>query len=202
MQRVASMERLNCNKLSSAVAATPVPALRGPAVCARRSAGARHTAASMRIATAAAALSSCLSGSALLGASRQLPAAGVVRLIRARSARALAALSAAANAAAASGGADGDDEDLLRIDLDWRPSLTAAQEAGCWVAAAAAAVFAYVLTAPPTLSVAYGTCIALLFGLLLLGLRGALLEDKYKVRYDTAAAPSQSPTHAHHKAGG
>jgi hypothetical protein len=92
---------------------------------------------------------------------------------------------------AGAGSWTGQDESLL-VALDWRPTLTAAQSA---LAAAAAAVLTcavYAYTAPAALSIAYGTCIGLVFGLLLVLVRYGMLENQYKVR-PAAPAPASTP---------
>jgi hypothetical protein len=101
-----------------------------------------------------------------------------------------AAPAAAAAAAAAAVAADQD----LTLDLDWKASLTLPQEVICWHTAAAVCCVAYALTAPPALSIPYGTCIGLLFGLVLVFMRSSMMEVLYKVR--RAAAPRQACQHA------
>jgi hypothetical protein len=59
-------------------------------------------------------------------------------------------------------------------------SLT--QEIICWSCSAAVTCLVYTLTAPAGVSIPYGTCMGLVFGLCLYLLRGTLLEELYKVR--------------------
>ena len=87
-----------------------------------------------------------------------------------------AAAAAAANVAAALP----DDQDLT-VDLDWKARLTFMQEVICWHTAAAVCCVAYALTAPAAVSVPYGTCIGVLFGLVLVFMRSSMMEVLYKV---------------------
>ncbi|KIZ00479.1 hypothetical protein MNEG_7487 [Monoraphidium neglectum] len=89
---------------------------------------------------------------------------------------------AAAAAAASAGAVAADDDRDLVCDLDWKASLTFAQEVICWHTAGAVCCVAYALTAPAALSIPYGTCIGLLFGLLLVFMRSSMKEVLYKVR--------------------
>lgn len=58
-------------------------------------------------------------------------------------------------------------------------SLT--QEVICWSCSAAVTCLVYTLTAPAGVSIPYGTCMGLIFGLCLYLIRGTLLEELYKV---------------------
>jgi hypothetical protein len=51
----------------------------------------------------------------------------------------------------------------------------------CWSCAASLTCLLYAATAPPLVSVPYGTCMGLVFGLALYLLRGHWLEELYKV---------------------
>lgn len=75
--------------------------------------------------------------------------------------------------------ASGDEQ--LVLDLDWQAELTVPQEVICWHTAAAVCCVAYALTAPTAISIPYGTCMGLLFGLLLMFMRSSMLEVLYKV---------------------
>lgn len=55
------------------------------------------------------------------------------------------------------------------------------QEVICWSCSAALTCLAYTLTAPAAISIPYGTCMGLIFGLCLYILRGLLLEELFKV---------------------
>ncbi|KAF6253217.1 hypothetical protein COO60DRAFT_436035 [Scenedesmus sp. NREL 46B-D3] len=86
------------------------------------------------------------------------------------------------NAVAMTSAAAPASDDNLSVDLDWRPTLSAAQEVICWSCAAVAACLVYLFTAPAGLNILYATCIGLLFGLVLYAMRNALLEEMYKAR--------------------
>lgn len=61
------------------------------------------------------------------------------------------------------------------------PLCSLMQEVICWSCAAAVTCLVYTLTAPAGISIPYGTCMGLIFGLCLYLLRGTLLEELYKV---------------------
>jgi hypothetical protein len=65
--------------------------------------------------------------------------------------------------------------------LDWRPTLTRSEQAICWLLPAAICCIVYAFTAPPMVSIPYGTCMGVLFGVLLVWVRAAILEGMYKV---------------------
>jgi hypothetical protein len=101
------------------------------------------------------------------------------------------AAEAAATAAAAAVEADQD----LTLALDWKAQLTLPQEVICWHTAGAVCCVAYALTAPAAVSIPYGTCIGLLFGLVLVFMRSSMMEVLYKVRASKTggAAPALGP---------
>lgn len=95
-------------------------------------------------------------------------------------------------------GATGEDQQLV-LDLDWKAQLTLAQEVICWHTAAAVCCVAYALTAPPALSIPYGTCIGLLFGLLLVFMRSSMMEVLYKAKekFEADLGDPDSRFHVH-----
>lgn len=88
-------------------------------------------------------------------------------------------VAAAASAGAAAAAANGDQE--LTLDLDWKASLTFAQEVIVWHTAGAVCCVAYALTAPAAFSIPYATCMGVLFGLVLTFMRSSMMEVLYKV---------------------
>ncbi|GBF87482.1 hypothetical protein Rsub_00193 [Raphidocelis subcapitata] len=112
----------------------------------------------------------------------------------ARGARVVASASAAAAAALA---ADGDQQ--LTLDLDWKAQLTFVQEVICWHTAGAVCCVAYALTAPAAVSITYGTCIGLLFGLTLTFMRSSMMEVLYKAkeRFEADLGDPDSRFHTH-----
>ena len=72
------------------------------------------------------------------------------------------------------------DEQFL-LDLDWKPKLSGTQEVITWAVPITVCCLVYFFTAPAGLSIPYGTCIGVLFGLLLVFVRSIFMEAMYKV---------------------
>lgn len=66
-------------------------------------------------------------------------------------------------------------------DLDWRPKLTAVQEAASAAASVLLACLLYTCTAPATISVSYGAGVAALFASVWFTFRRCIIEHLYKV---------------------
>ncbi|KAI8475513.1 MAG: Alpha/Beta hydrolase protein [Monoraphidium minutum] len=104
---------------------------------------------------------------------------------------------AAAAAAAVAPTADADQN--LVLALDWKASLTFAQEVICWHTAGAICCVAYALTAPAAFSVPYATCMGVLFGVMLVFMRSSMMEVLYKAkeRFETDLGDPDSRFHTH-----
>jgi hypothetical protein len=72
------------------------------------------------------------------------------------------------------------DEQFL-LDLDWKPKLSGTQEVIAWAVPITVCCLVYFFTAPAAISIPYGTCIGVLFGLLLVLVRSIFMEAMYKV---------------------
>jgi len=73
------------------------------------------------------------------------------------------------------------DEQFL-LDLDWKPKLSGTQGVITWAVPITVCCLVYFFTAPAGLSIPYGTCIGVLFGLLLVFVRSIFMEAMYKAK--------------------